>query len=321
MYDGPPLTVRAMPVRFAPVLFSCLAAGVGTLAVAQPVADGAGPTALSGVTVTATRKATPLSPLTVAALANLTLCRKPNDGVWPSYLFDQSAKVQERRADPSPGTADYVRTDVAAIQMGTRDYPHMTAVIARNAQRQLPVLEQRFKCLGAFRSISFLHVSDANFDDYEIEFENGALEATIAPLDDFNRSRAQYLRFYEPQPVTTELGELIVSLQKDRPDRRAISAEFAPELEDRWPILRQKFAGWGRLESVDFVRKTETGAYIYLVALGRGRPERPLKTAWSVTVDPADSKLDSLTYAFLSGGGRNQEGVSAGAADASNDLR
>jgi hypothetical protein len=296
-----------MSVRFAPVLFSCLLACEGTAVQAQPAAEQ--PTPLSGVTVTVTRKATPLSAVTVAALANMTLCRKPDDGQWPAYLFDQSNRARGRRSDPSPGTADYVGTDVAAIQMGTRDYPHMTPVIARNAERQLPLLEQRFRCLGAFKSIRFLHVSDADYDDYEIEFENGALEATIAPLDDFNRSRAQYLRFYEPQPLTNELGALIASLQKDHPDHRAISAAFAPELEDRWPILHQKFAGWGRLESVDFVRKTEAGAYIYLVALGRSgfrRSDDVMKTAWSVTFDPGDGKLDSMTFAILTGGGRNQ---------------
>jgi hypothetical protein len=297
-----------MPVRFAPVLFSCLVAGAGTAALAQPAADGGKPTALSGLTVTVTRKATPLSALTVAALANLTLCRKSTDGRWPLSLFDQGDEASERRTDPSPGTEDYVRADVAAIQRGTRDYGHMTAVIARNAQRQLPVLEQRFKCLGAFKSIRFLHVSDMNFDDYEIEFENGALEATIAPLDDFGRSRAQYLRFYEPQPLTNALGGLIAALQKDHPDHGAISADFAPELESRWPILRRRFAGWGRLESIDFVRRTESGSYIYLVTLGHsgfGPTGGVLKTAWAVTVDPGDSKLDSLTSAVLTGPGRN----------------
>ena len=297
-----------MPVRFAPVLFSCLVAGAGTVALAQPAADAAAPTALSGVTVTVTRRATPLSALTVAALANLTLCRKPMDGRWPPSLFEQSDEARAARTGPSPGTEGYVRTDVAAIQRGTRDYGHMTAVIARNARRQLPVLEQRFRCLGAFKSISFLHVSDMNFDDYEIEFENGALEATIAPLDDFMRSRAQYLRFYEPQPLTNALSDLIASLQKDHPDRRALSAAFAPELEDRWPILRRKFAGWGRLASIDFVRKTETGAYIYLVSLGRSGPtvsDAVMKTAWAVTVEPEGGRLDSLTYAILTGAGRN----------------
>jgi hypothetical protein len=301
-----------MPVRFAPFLFSCLLAGAGTSVLAQPTASQ--PTPLSGVTVTATRKATPLSAVTVAALANLTLCRKPMDGRWPAYLFDQSDQVQARRTEPSPGTAEYIRTDVAAIQMGTRDYPHMTAVIARNAQRQLPVLEQRFRCLGAFKSISFLHVSDANFDDYVIEFDNGALESTVAPLDEFNRSRSQYLRFYEPQPLTNDLGVLLASLQKDHPDHRAISAAFTPEIEDRWPILHQKFAGWGRLESVDFVRKTADGAYIYLATLGRGgngRSDEALKTAWSVTVGPGDGKIDSMTYAILTGGGRNQDAENA----------
>jgi hypothetical protein len=302
-----------MSVRFAPVLFSCFLAGAGTSVLARPAADQ--PTPLSGVTVTVTRKATPLSAVTVAALANLTLCRKPMDGRWPTYLFDRSGQVPRPRTDPSPGTADYIRTDVAAIQMGTRDYPHMTAVIARNAQKQLPVLEQRFRCLGAFKSISFLHVSDANFDDYVIEFDNGALEATIAPLDEFNRSRSQYLRFYEPQPLTSELGALIASLQRDHPDHRAISAAFAPELEDRWPILHQKFAGWGRLESVDFVRRTEAGAYLYLVALGRSgfrRSDEIIKTAWSVTAEPEDGKLDSVTFAILTGGGRNQSDESPG---------
>lgn len=297
-----------MPVRFAPVLFSCLLAGAATPALAQAVADGGQPTPLSGVTVTATRKATPLSPVTVAALANMTLCRKPTDGLWPGSLFDQTEQVKTRRSGPSPGTEDYVRADVAAIQKGTRDYAHMTFVIARNAERQLPVLEGRFRCLGAFKSIRFLHVSDANFDDYEIEFENGALESTVAPLDELQRSRAQYLRFYEPQPTTNAVGKLIASLQRAHPNHAVVSAALTPELEDRWPILRRKFAGWERVESVDFVRRTDAGAYIYLVALGRGgfSPSREvMKTAWSVTVDADDGKLDSLTYAILTGGGRN----------------
>lgn len=295
-----------MPVRVAPVLLSCLLAG--SAALAQPAADGGQPTALSGVTVMVTRRSTPLSPITVAALANMTLCRKPTDGLWPVNLFDQGGEPGAGRTGPSPGTEAYIRADVAAIQKGARDYGHMTAVIARNAQRQLPVLEQRFKCLGALKSIRFLHISEANFDDYEIEFENGALESTIAPLNERGQSRAQYLRFYEPQPVTDELGALIASLQKAHPDRGAVSPAFAPELEERWPILSRKFAGWGRLESADFVRETETGAYIYLVSLGRSGPNLSdvvMKTAWSVTVDPGDGKLDSVTYAILTGGGRN----------------
>jgi hypothetical protein len=284
-----------MLARFAPLLLSF---------VASALAQGEQPTPLSGVTVTAPSRFTALSGVTVQTFKDMRPCRQPMDGRWPSDLFDQGARARARRAGPSPGTEDYLRKDLAAIGMGTRNYAQMTFVIARNGERQLPVLEQRFACLGKLRSVSFLHVSDANFDDYEIDFDNGALEATIAPLDELNRSRAQYLRFYEPQPLTRELGALIASLQKDRPDRRAVAPSLAPELEERWPFLHEKFAGWGRVESIDFVRQTSTGAYIYLVTLGpsgRSRSGEVLDTAWAVTAEPGGGQLASLTYAIFSG--------------------
>ena len=311
-----------MRVRFAPVLFVCLVAGVTPEgALAQPAADSGKPTPLSGITVAVPRKFTTLSGVTLQTFLDRRPCRMSSDGPRPGYLFDQSSNAKTHRADPSPGTEEYLRKDIDAIAKGARDYDDMTPQIAANAKRQLPVLEQRFKCLGDVKSIKFLHVSDVDFDDYEIDFKNGALELAIAPLNEFKRSHAQYLRFYEPKPMTDELRYLIASLQKDHPDRGAVSPALAPDLEDRWPILHDKFKGWGRLESIDFVRKMDDGSYVYLVTLGRSGlslSDAVMRTAWSVKVAAGDNKFVAMTYAIFNGASAKSAG---GALEADGDDR
>jgi hypothetical protein len=266
---------------------------------AQPPADRGGSTELSGLTVLVPRS-TKLSGLTVlSGLKDVRPCQKTVDGPWPSALFDPGA--QASRSRPSPGTREYFGRYVAAQESGKPNYDEMTKDLARTVRNQFEVLQQRFRCLGEVKSIDFLHVSDAGYDDYRLTFKNGVLEWAIAPLDDHQKSHSQYARFFQPRPATNELIDLIRSLQADSPQYDGLSPDLAAELKDRWPTLRDKFKGWGQLESVYFVRQADNGAYLFLVSLyRRGRfSASVLRTAWAVGVDPETGKLTSMAYTIF----------------------
>jgi hypothetical protein len=279
--------------RMAAILIKA-ATRAQALSVAQPARAPA----------TVAEDSTELSGLTVVArnLPDMTQCRMPLDGRWPADLFDQSSKTAKHRTDPSPGTEEYLRKDVDFIENGTRNYGEMTPQLSEIAKIELPILEQRFKCLGSIQSIKFLHVSDADYDDYEVNFQNGAFEWAIAPLNNLQQSHSQFIRFFEPRPATNELRGLIRSFQNKHPEYDAISPTFSSSMEERWPILRDKFKEWGRLESIYFVRQTDYGSYIYLATLrntGFSWSDLPMRTAWSITLDPEDGKIASMAYTIF----------------------
>ncbi|HWY62141.1 MAG TPA: M56 family metallopeptidase [Rhizomicrobium sp.] len=98
---------------------------------------------------------------------------------------------------PSPGTEDWLRRYILALESGKPNYDAMPPVAAANLRKQYPFVQSRLKNWGAFKSIRFNHVGPYGQDFYDVHFANGYVEYWIKPLD----------RTGQPQgrPMVTEL--------------------------------------------------------------------------------------------------------------------
>src|SRR5262249_55502989 len=83
---------------------------------------------------------------------------------------------------PSPGTEQFVLRWIQSGQQGRPNYDDMVKEIADAARAQAPQAEQNFRALGAFRSLTFVHVTPNGANVFEGDFANGNAGFYIAPL-------------------------------------------------------------------------------------------------------------------------------------------
>jgi hypothetical protein len=263
--------------------------GLPLVALAQS-ADGPKATELSGLTVTVHRSTTDLSGLDLTGR-----CAPPANSRWPNALFDAAPASAKVRAAESPGTRDFILREIDDLRQGTNDYGHMGRGLALAAQHQLPLTTRWIGCRGAFKAISFLHVTKAGADDFEVQFENGALEWEVAPLDAVQTTRQSAIRYFYPQPATRQLEDLLESMQRGWPNYRDLTRDLASTLKAQGPALQQAFRDWGSLKQLYFLRHGDDGAYIYVASFERRR------VVWTVAPLGAGGKLAGLTYEETAG--------------------
>lgn len=240
--------------------------GLPLLALAGPTHDDRKATEVSELVIRA-RKATEVSGLTV----NSTCSAPAIDSQWPSAWFDAPADLKGKRTEESEGTRAFILRLITDIGNGSPDYTHMGDQMASEARRKLALTRLWIVCRGAFKDIKFLHVSQEGYDDFEVDFSNGAIEWEIKPLNSHGIAEHTALRFYYPQPATKQFEKLVTSLKRGRPDYDLLTSDTAAALEAAWPSLRKTFESWRGSPYIYFLRQGDDGSYTYLVAYKHDR--------------------------------------------------
>jgi hypothetical protein len=273
------------------LLASLAILGLPFAALAQPAADDAKPTPLSGLTVTVPR-ASQLSGLTVTA------CQLPRNSRWPNSMFDaptnaKTAKAQ--RTEPSPGTQQWLEDTVAMFEREPKfdaaKMPKTDIALTRVTEMQFQVIRRWVKCRGDLQSIKFLHVSQEGFDDYEVAFANGAIEWEVASLDAQQAARQSAIRYFDPQPVSGQFEDFLKSAGRTQPDYSKLSPDLAAAVQTQWPTLQKTFKDWGGLDSTYFLRDGSDGAHLYIVKF------KHKTVVWKVAAVDGAGKLTGLQYA------------------------
>jgi hypothetical protein len=168
--------------------------GLPLVALAQPAKDDSKATEVSELVVQA-RKATEVSGLTVKSN-----CRIPGPGrPWPSEWFDAPSDPKNMRTEESAGTRAFILKMIADVRKDSPDYSHYGDQLAREMHAKLGLTKRWIVCRGAFKDIKFLHVSQAGYDDFEVDFSTGAIEWEIKPLNADQVAEQTALRFYRPK--------------------------------------------------------------------------------------------------------------------------
>jgi hypothetical protein len=209
----------------------------------------------------------------------------------PNSNFDALPDSKTRRIGESPGTRAWVEK---AVQSGggalMTDPPEMTLALRISVKLQSKRINEGSRCLGAFKSVRFLHVSARGLDDYEVKFANGALEYAIAPLNARGEAAVLWLRGYSPQPATMQFDAFLTSLEGGRPNYADLAADAASRLQAQWPALQKSLKDWGRLKALHFARQEEDGSYVYQATYENRQ------VLWSVLPQDADGKFAAVTY-------------------------
>lgn len=238
-------------------------------ALAQPVAgDGKlGPEApdapeVSGLTVTG-QAAGPCPP------------GNPHPPHVNRSMFDAPSDLKNKRTEESAGT----RAFILKLVGGNEDTKGV------NYKR----LKSAFACAGAFKSIKFLHVSQTGWDDFELDFADGAFEWTVAPIDP-RHAPASALLFIYPQPATDRLDDWLKSIERGQPNYADLALDLAFKLQARWPALQASLKDWGPLKGFRFLRREDDGAYVFLATYDHRQ------VVWTAIPSNADGKFTALAY-------------------------
>jgi hypothetical protein len=86
-------------------------------------------------------------------------------------------------AQPSAGTEASLRRYIVSLQRGQPNYDEMTPRMAQAVRNQLDSVLAIIKPLGALKSITFKGKGSMNMDVYDVVFERGRAEWSIAALD------------------------------------------------------------------------------------------------------------------------------------------
>jgi hypothetical protein len=169
--------------------------------------------------------------------------------------------------------------------------PKMDAGLTKITKAQFKLAHLWVTCRGSLKSIKFLHVSADNFDDYEVEFANGAIEWEVAPLNLSGQARQSAARYFYPQPETRKFADFLDSMAVGRPNYSYLTPELASTVQAQWPTLQKAFKDWGHLNVVFFLRQTDDGIYDYVV----GFTHR--KVVWEVAPLDENGRLTDFNYA------------------------
>jgi hypothetical protein len=253
-----------------------LAAAIGLpiCALAQPVGGDDKPTIVSELTVEAHTGQCP-----------------PSNPRWPNAvrkMIDAPPDTKAKRTEESTGTRALVLAVIAGMENTSVDYtpprPELAKLIPVAVARLKPVVA----CVGAFKGIKFMHVSEDGSDDFEADFSTGALEFTVKPLDS-HQWHLGATPFY-PQPASRQLDDLLASMERGRPNYVDVAPDLASRLRAEWPALQTSLKAWGRRTGLRFAGQDHDGSYVYLATY-----EHHL-VVWTTFPPNADGKLTGLTY-------------------------
>jgi hypothetical protein len=170
------------------------------------------------------------------------------------------------------------------------DPPPMEPAAVKMFERVFPKFHQGGVCLGAMKSIKFLHVSAKGDDDFEVEFAHGVVESTITPLNARGEPTAVAFRVYTPQPASMLFHAFLTSLERGRPDYRNLAPDSAAAVRAQSPTLQKTAKDWGRLKVFYFLRQDDDGSFAYQATYEHRQ------VVWTVFPPDADGKLGAATY-------------------------
>lgn len=84
---------------------------------------------------------------------------------------------------PSPGTEAALRFSLQSLEAGTPDLSNMTPTLAAITKPQLPAMLANIQSLGPLQSITFKTVAPGGADIYDVQFDRGAMEWRVMPLN------------------------------------------------------------------------------------------------------------------------------------------
>lgn len=259
--------------------------GLPLVALAQPTTDDSKATEVSELVVRA-RKATEVSGVTVNSHCGIPAAGRQ----WPSAWFDAPSDSRNKRTEESAGTRAFILKLMADIRNGAPDYARYGDQLDREMHAKFGLTRLWIVCRGAFKDIRFLHVSQAGYDDFEVDFSTGALEWEIKPLNVDQVAEQTAIRFYYPQPVTRQFEDLLKSLEWGQPNYFALTKDCAAKLEAQWPQLQAAIKIWPGPPSIFFLRRGDDGSYTYLVTY------RQFRALWEVGPLDRAGKITSLKY-------------------------
>ena len=102
-------------------------------------------------------------------------------GVRPGDRPERSAAS---RTAPLAGSEDMLRRYIEGLSRGQPNYDHMTAEVAAQTRRQLPLNQAILSKLGALQAMSFRGVSSSGNDIYMVHFAGGTAEWRIGLVKD-----------------------------------------------------------------------------------------------------------------------------------------
>jgi hypothetical protein len=256
---GLPLNALAQPV---------VGDGKSTQAT-QPVGDARDAAEVSGLTVT-------------GQAAGSCPPGNPHPPHVNRKLLDAPSDTKNKRTEESTGTRTFIVTLAGGNGNNTTDYS-MPGL-------NVPRLKSVLACSGVFKGIKFLHVSQSGWDDFEVDFSNGALEWAIAPFNAHHVTNGSALLFIYPQPATNQLENWLKSMEQGRPNYADLAPDLASKLQARWPALQTSLKDWGPLKGFRFVRQEDDGAYVFLATYEHRQ------VVWTASLPNADGKFTALTY-------------------------
>jgi hypothetical protein len=256
------------------VLVLVAAVGLPLYALAQPVADDGKSTDVSGLTVEALKA---------------TECPL-GDSHFSGKRYDAPPDTKNKRTEESAGTRALILMIIAGQRDNNIAYTHIDPRLAKLVRAQGPHINLVVGCQGTFKGIKFLHVSQDGWDDFEVDFRNGALEWAIKPFNSHQVTEGIVFRLFYPQPATKPFEDLLKSMERGEPNYADLTPDFTSKLEARWPALQKSLKDWGRLKGFRFVRQEDDGSYVYLATYEHHQ------VVWTALPPNADGKFTALTY-------------------------
>jgi hypothetical protein len=259
------------------LLVLAAAVGLPLAALAQPVADDGKSTVVSELAVEA-GKAADCPPGTGHRLNAI------------NKYFDAPPDTKGKRTEESAGTRAIVLMLVAADKGAPVDYTHIGPALAKLIMEQEAHTRPSKVCQGAFKSIRFLHVSQADWDDFEVDYSNGVLEWAVKPLDSRQVTDGTASWYFYPQPATRQFEDWLKSIERGRPNYADLAPDPASKLQAQWPALQKSLKDWGKLNGFRFLRQDDGGAYVFLATYDHH------EVVWTASLSNADGKFAALTY-------------------------
>jgi hypothetical protein len=97
---------------------------------------------------------------------------------------DEQTAQRIKDQKPRPGSEAAIRQLLAGLVSGKPDYGHMTPNFADVTRQQLPGLQRWLSDLGALKSLTFVRVQPEGADEFDADFEKGALRIDLGLNDD-----------------------------------------------------------------------------------------------------------------------------------------
>lgn len=204
-----------------------------------------------------------------------------------------------------PGTEASLRRYIESLERGQPNYEEMSPAMADVVRRQLPGILATIKPWGALKSISFKGGSPDGADVYDVTFEHGTAEWSIAPLDADGKvvrrgfrptssvNEANILPVHseivpgQSQHPGTEasLRRYLESLERGQPNYEEMPQPLADVVRRQLPEILAMIHRWGSLQSIVFKGVSPNGMDVYDVTFEHGTAE------WQIAPLDADGKV------------------------------